>query len=273
MERAGHVLNHSEGSMSLKIACICNHNFLSSLINPKSIVLDIGANHGDFAHTMIQRYHCRVFAAEPVEKLSRSIPRHSLLTLFPVALGGENRSISMNVFAERCASLLGSVRPDEKLTAHPVEMITLAELRRRVHAERVDILKLDIEGSEIDVFNACSDEELQSIMQITVEFHDFLYPELRTSVYRLRERMRRIGFWVLPFSLDNSNVLFINRQTGVNQIEFGYLGTIVKYREGILRRLGLRDRETGAFTSVVRHVCNVRSSLRSKVIKLKASPV
>jgi len=231
--------------MAPMIASICNHNFLPRLIHPNSIVLDIGANYGDFAHTMIQRYRCRVIAAEPVEELHRRIPRHSLLNLFPVALGGENRSTSMNVFAERCASLLGSITPAEKLIAQPVEMITLTELRRRAHAERVDILKLDIEGAEIDVFNACSDKELQSIMQITVEFHDFLYPELRTFVGRICDRMREIGFWVLPFSLDNSNVLFINRQAGVSPVGVAYLRTIVKYREGMLRRLRLRDRETG----------------------------
>jgi hypothetical protein len=39
-------------------------------------------------------------------------------------------------------------------------MITLAELRRRTHARLVDLLKLDIEGAEIDLFDACSDEEL-----------------------------------------------------------------------------------------------------------------
>jgi len=257
--------------MSPRIACICNHTFLPRLIHPNSIVLDIGANHGDFAHTMIQQYQCRVIAAEPVENLCRRIPLHPLLNLFPVALGGQNRSISMNVFAERCASLLGSVGPAEKLTLQPVQMITLTELRRRVHAERVDILKLDIEGAEIDVFNATSDEELQSIMQITVEFHDFLYPELRTAVHQIRDRMRRIGFWELPFSLDHSNVLFINRQTGVNQIQFAYLRTIVKYREGVFRRLGLRDRETGVFTRVPRRICNARDILRSKVIQLKVS--
>lgn len=224
--------------MSLRIASICNHNFLPRLIHPNSIVLDMGANRGDFAHTMIQRYQCRVIAAEPVEELYRSIPRHSSLQVLPVALGGENRSTSMNVFEQRCASLLGSVTSDEKLTTQPVEMITLTELRRRVHAERVDILKLDIEGAEIDVFNTCSDEELQSIMQITVEFHDFLYPELGIGLHQILDRMHRIGFWVLPFSLDNSNLLFINRQTGVNPVEFACLRTIVKYREGILRLLG-----------------------------------
>ncbi len=116
-------------------------------------------------------------------------------------------------------------------------MITLAELRRRTSLNRIDLLKLDIEGSEIDLFNSCTDQELQSIMQITVEFHDFLYPEQKRSVAAIRNRMRRIGFWVVPLSLDNTNVLFVNRQTGVSVIEIAYLRSVVKYGTGMLRRL------------------------------------
>ena len=187
-------------------------------------------------------------SAEPVNELRHGMRRHPLLELLPVAVGGKNQMVTMNVFSARCASVLGATTPQEDLTIQPVEMITLAELRRRTHAQRVDLLKLDIEGAEIDLFNACSDEELQSVMQITVEFHDFLYPELKSPVTQIRRRMRDIGFWVLPFALDNTNVLFINRKTDVSFAEFAYLRTIVRCREGALRRLRLRDQETGDFT-------------------------
>lgn len=117
-------------------------------------------------------------------------------------------------------------------------MVTLTELMRRTHLHRVDLVKMDIEGAEIDLFNRSSDEELQSLMQITVEFHDFIYPEQSPSVAAIRKRMESIGFWVLPFSLDNTNVLFVNRKTGVGPIEVAYLRSIVKYSNGAIRRLG-----------------------------------
>lgn len=151
-------------------------------------------------------------SAAPVNEFRHGIRRHPLLELLPVAVGGKNQMVTMNVFSARCASVLGATTPREDLTIQPVEMITLAELRRRTHAQRDDLLKLDIEGAEIDLFYACSDEELQSVMQITVEFHDFLYPELQSPVTQIRRRMRDIGFWVLPFSLDNTNVLFVNKK-------------------------------------------------------------
>ena len=218
-------------------ACICNHSFLPRWISKDSVVLDLGANYGEFAHAMIERFQCRVVSAEPVKELYECIRRHSLLELLPVAVGGENKLTTTNVFSARCASILGSTIPQECLKTQPVEMITLAELRRRTDSERVDLLKLDIEGAEIPLFDACSDEELQSVKQITAEFHDFLYPEQRKSVTRIRDRMSDIGFWVLPFSLDNTNVLFVNRKTGMSLAEFAYLRTVVRYGNGALRRL------------------------------------
>jgi FkbM family methyltransferase len=218
-------------------ACICNHSFLPRFIDRDSVVLDLGANRGDFAHAMIERFGCRVISAEPIRELYDAIPRHPLLQLVPFAIGGKNQLVPMNLFSSRCASVLGPISPQEDMALQPVEMITLGELRCRVGAERLDLLKLDIEGAEVDLFNACSDDELRSVMQITVEFHDFLYPELQSSVTQIRKRMHDIGFWVLPFSLDNTNVLFVNRKIGVGAAEFLYLRTIVRYGKGIRRRL------------------------------------
>ena len=111
-------------------------------------------------------------------------------------------------------------------------MVTLRELRRRAGIDRIDLLKVDIEGAEIGMFDDCSDEELRSIGQITVEFHAFLFPEQQAAVTRIRERMAHIGFWVLPFSLDSTDVLFLNRRTGVSSLAVAYLRSFVRYGRG-----------------------------------------
>jgi hypothetical protein len=87
-----------------------------------------------------------------------------------------------------------------------VDMITVAELRR-THERRVDLLKLDIDGAEIDLFNACFDEELQSVTQTS--FTIFSIPD-RSQVAQILRRTRDIGSWILPFWFDNTNVLFVN---------------------------------------------------------------
>ncbi len=42
---------------------ICNHTFVPRLINADSIVLDLGANRGEFSHGIIERFGCRVVSA------------------------------------------------------------------------------------------------------------------------------------------------------------------------------------------------------------------
>jgi FkbM family methyltransferase len=215
---------------------ICNHSFLSRFIDSRSVVVDLGANHGDFSHAIMQRFGCRVVAVEPVEALFHGIERDPKLELLPLAVGASNQMISINVFPGRCASVLGPMVSDEPLTTQPVEMVTLTELRRRTGVGQIDLLKMDIEGAEIALLESCSDDDLQTVMQMTVEFHEFLYPEQAEAVARIKRRMRGLGFWVLPFSLDNTNVLFLNRKTGVGPVEVVFLKSFVRYGKGIARR-------------------------------------
>lgn len=57
------------------------------------------------------------------------------------------------------------------------------------------------------------------------------------AVTRIRDRMRDIGFWFLPFSLDNTDVLFLNKRSRVSATEVAYLRSVVRYGKGISRRL------------------------------------
>ena len=215
---------------------IFNHSFLPRFLDKGSVVVDIGAHRGDFAHAVIQRFGCRVVSAEPVKELYDSIPPDPLHEVLPVAVGGKNQTVEMNIFEARCASVLGPVLSDEPVATQPIEMVTLAEFCRRAGVGRIDLLKMDIEGAEVALFEACRDEQLQAVMQITVEFHEFLYPQQAEPVAKILERMRRLGFWVLPFSLDNTNVLFLNRRTGVGPVEIAFLRSFVRYGKGVVRR-------------------------------------
>jgi FkbM family methyltransferase len=238
---------------------VCEHTFISRFLNADSTVLDLGANHGEFSHGIIQRFGCRVASAEPLSELCGKISPHPRLQLFNIAVGGKNQTIEMNVFSDRCASVLGRITTQESMKTHTVPMVTLAELRRLASAPQVDLLKLDIEGAEIDLFDACKDDELKDIRQITVEFHEFIYPEQHDAVARVLNRLANLGFWVISFRLDNSDVLFVNRSTGISAIEVAYLRTVVKSSGGVMRRLrrtasrlGLLDDPNGYCKSFVR---------------------
>jgi len=217
---------------------LCDHTYLPRLLGPTSTVLDLGANRGSFSHGMISKYHCRVFAVEPVSDLRVGIAPSTSLTLLPFAVGGRVGRARMNVFGSRCASVLQGKEGEAPTHNEEVEMLDLRGVLGCVRAERVDLMKVDIEGAEVEMFSAASDADLLRCTQITVEFHDFVYPEQRRQVESVKRRLRSLGFWVINFSLDNTDVLFVNKAaSGAGRLEYMKLKYITKYMRGIRRRL------------------------------------
>ncbi|MCW2247152.1 FkbM family methyltransferase [Azospirillum fermentarium] len=215
---------------------ICCHSFFAQ-IDENSIIVDLGANHGEFAHSVIQRYGSRVFSAEPVPELAERITRHPRLTLLPVALSGAVGTMRINVYPDRCASGFDQYEGERAGQTIDTDTVTLAEFRRRNGIGRINLLKIDIEGAELDMFAAAADAEFADIDQITIEFHDFLYPETRPAVEAVKRRLQHLGFHMLPFSLDNTDVLFVNPKAGVGWRHRLWARTAVKYGRGIRRRL------------------------------------
>ena len=218
----------------IEATTICNHTFLPHLITEGSVVADIGANHGEFSGGMLERFPCRLIAAEPVKELYDNIQRNPRLNLMNVAVGGENGWITINVPEKGCATILEPAK-GERTVPQQTELVTLAEFQKRGQADHIDLLKIDIEGAEIGLFASTPDADLQSVGQITIEFHDWLFPDQKQPVIDIRKRLRDLGFWDLPFSLDSTNVLFVNRKTGVSMAEATYLRTFVRFGQGIPR--------------------------------------
>src|SRR5665213_532398 len=109
-----------EGDLLGTTVEICNHSFLPRFVDSESVVVDLGANHGDFSRAIMRRFGCRVVAVEPVEELFNGIQRDALLYLLPLAVGGKNQTIAMNVFPGRCASVLGPMVSGEAMTTQAI---------------------------------------------------------------------------------------------------------------------------------------------------------
>jgi hypothetical protein len=102
----------------------------------------------------------------------------------------------------------------------------------------VDLIKMDVEGAEVDIFESATDEELRAVRQFTVEFHGRIYPELVTRVGAIKTRMRRLGFWCINFShLSDTDAVFLNRSVlGVSTSQYLSLKYIKKWTVGVRRR-------------------------------------
>ena len=67
-------------------------------------------------------------------------------------------------------------------SAQEVPGLTLKLFMAKCGIETADLIKVDIKGAELNMFEACSDELLSRVGQFSVEFHDFIDPPMLPRV-------------------------------------------------------------------------------------------
>ncbi|MFB1490756.1 MULTISPECIES: FkbM family methyltransferase [unclassified Thiocapsa] len=199
----------STQSSSFKPLTISGHTFIPALLSQDSIVIDVGANLGAFASGLLAILPCKIYAVEPTPYLALKLREINHITVIQCALSAESGSMAFEVDATNSeASRLVSGSRDHAIQ---VQCVTLDHLLDRI--DTIDLLKLDIEGSEIEVLLSASAGRLMLVKQISVEFHDFIRNGKVTAkmVSDVCNRLEGIGFKKFKMShWTNGDVLFIN---------------------------------------------------------------
>ena len=75
----------------------------------------------------------------------------------------------------------------------------------------VDLVKMDIEGMELEMLNSIPDSVLARIGQMSVEFHDFNAMYSSQEVSRVLKRLSDRGWWSLRMSrVGHQDTLIVN---------------------------------------------------------------
>lgn len=189
------------------------HTILPDLLRRGSVVVDLGANVGGFSRAAMKRFDCICYAVEAVPELSASIPSSPRLQVLNRAICDRPRRVMLHVSHQSDASSLLEIAPDLVARAIEVEGTDIGSLAKELDLREIDLLKVDIEGAEIEMFDSMPDDLLRRIRQITVEFHDFCGLVTPAEISRVSARLMQLGFARFKFSRrDHSNVLFVNRQ-------------------------------------------------------------
>lgn len=151
-----------------------------SLNNASPIILDIGANIGTFAMFAINLYkHATIFAYEPEESNYRVLLNNINLNkvadnVFPYQLAVADNSGERELFlstSEYAHSLeKGRVRcvsGNKKITCTTIE-----DIMTKHGIKFIDLLKLDIEGSEFEVLYKLPEKIYHNINYIAFEIHE-----------------------------------------------------------------------------------------------------
>lgn len=207
--------------MPLKVDRVSQHAFLASPLSSDSIVFDLGANNGEFCLEVARKYGCRVFAAEPVPQLANNLEnKDPRVAVYPVAIGGSNGTANLvyDLGRDKTGSLLGLnvvggiLHDPGARESLEVKVQSLEGFLSHATSDTIDLLKVDIEGAELDAFSEVPNSVLARCKQITVEFHDFWYPELAERTEQVKRKIKAAGFLMIRFTPNNKDVLFLNRQ-------------------------------------------------------------
>ena len=191
-------------------------------MSDQSMILDLGANVGDFAEQMIGCFGCQVLAVEPEQTNYNSIPNHPKLRKLRGAVGGTCGHFGVQMSPDPTGHRLGTladanadVATDQVVAVHDFpSLVALASV------QQIDVMKIDVEGCEWDWLDTISDQQLLAIGQLTIEFHDFLAEYRETNrTWPAYKRLIGLGFHCIEDPAFGSyNVLFVNPRLKVGRL-------------------------------------------------------
>jgi FkbM family methyltransferase len=181
-------------------------NAAAAQLTPDDLAIDCGANVGKFTVPMA-RTGAMVHAFEPnpaafaeLQRNTAAYPRvqlhHAAVTAVagPVKLFLHKWADEDPVHWSTGSSILSgknNVRDDRFTT---VEGVAFVDFVRSLAPRKIRLLKMDIEGAEVDVLNRLLDEGLQTfISEAYVETHERRVPALVEPTRKLRERLQAVG--------------------------------------------------------------------------------
>jgi FkbM family methyltransferase len=222
-------MRHIARSFLRKIERLCHfssvrgHTFWTVPLNKNSVIIDLGANRGDFSFELKKTYGCPVYSVEPNSNLAPVSPD---LSIDHLAITGQSGTVKFILSDNPEASSLYHEIANSFGISHEIEVraLTLPEyLKEKGITSEVSILKLDIEGGEIEVLKTLERKDLSRIDQITVEFHVFLNPLIKESTLAAISTLSNLGFTTVNCNYPYyDDFLFINKEI-IKEYKLRYL--------------------------------------------------
>lgn len=177
------------------------------------IIIDIGAHVGFFA--LYASQYCRsgrIFCFEPIKEsfdlLVENIKMNNLTNVncSNKAVYAQNKNVRVYLSNDQAAhSIYGN--GDKYID---VNAMTLSDILNTNNIKTCDLLKMDCEGSEYEIFQSTSDEYINRIQKICLEYH--IMKNDHESLHSLKNRVSSLGFQVIDVpSIQNLGMLYARK--------------------------------------------------------------
>jgi FkbM family methyltransferase len=197
---------------------INEHTVYAPALGGRPRVLDIGANHGQFAQAMRRRFDADIRLVEANPQLYGQLSSEGTFPVWHCAVAEGEGTIPFHIAQADQGSSILTLPAESDLGCVLRETVTvpartLTSIVEETGWDRVDLIKMDIEGAEVGVLDSLEPDVLGRVGQFTIEFHSD--PMFRFDLHDRSEaclrRMEALGFFVLDFSYEHRlDVLLIN---------------------------------------------------------------
>lgn len=164
---------------------LANKEYLLPFDVTPRVIVDAGANIGAASLFFADKYpDARIFALEPEESNFQLLKLNCahLPNVTPIRAALWPKSGHVTVTDPSAAKWAFTVREETGLQGE-ISGVTVTELMQQYGLEQIDLLKLDIEGAEKEVFGSGPTPWLDHIGIIAIELHDRFKPGCAEAFY------------------------------------------------------------------------------------------
>lgn len=153
-------------------------------LKENSIVFDLGGYKGEFAADIYCRYNSEIYIFEPVlsffEIIKKKFLKNNKVKIYNFGLAGKDSEMQISM-SDNSSSVFLITENSET-----IQLKSIVDFLKINNIEKVDLIKINIEGGEYEVLESLLENNLITIFDnIQVQFHDFI-------IENAQERMNKI---------------------------------------------------------------------------------
>jgi FkbM family methyltransferase len=144
-------------------------------LNENSIVIDLGCYIGEFTKIMEDKFNCYIYSFEPI-KLFHDVcvdkfKNNSKIKVYKAGLSNENKKVDFTIGGEASSMFSDKDRPEID-----VDLIKIDDFLEQEKIQKVNVLKMNIEGGEYDLLEYMIKNNLtEKFENIQVQFHNDVF--------------------------------------------------------------------------------------------------
>lgn len=195
----------------------------NSLTND-SVVVDVGLGEDiSFSISLIEKYKCIVHGFDPTPKSIDYVKKKSPVNfiLYEIGVAGSTR-IAKFFLPVNPSHVSGSLTKSNHVGRNEIDvnLVDLSEVLFKIKKDRIDLLKIDIEGSEYELLNSDAFRmNANRISILCIEFHHRWAEFGSNATLAAVENLNHLGFECVWRSCEsNEEFTFINTKRQVQPV-------------------------------------------------------